>query len=286
MLNIPSFETKKELIDFIVANKETLTTQKKSAIKYADGIGFPISSTSAVEYKGRITFIEKDGIIPKEVENDINQIQVKAIINTTNILDSHGDVHLKGIWNKSIKENKRIMHVQEHKSQEFDKIIASGDELKASVKDYSWKELGYDVEGKTQALVFDSTVKESRNPYMFEQYKNGYVNNHSVGMRYVKMDLAVNDKDYEKEKGLYDKHIDSIANKSDAEDAGYFWVVSEAKVVEGSAVPSGSNPITPTMSTKNEEPTLLEMIDKMDTPQTKAADSTFNIMNAISKQKF
>ena len=275
-LDIPNFNTKKELIDFLVANKETLITQKKSAIKYADGIA--CSHKSAIA-EMNIFKAEMGG------ENTSNDIQVKAIINTTNILDSHGDVHIKGLWNKSLKENKRILHVQEHKSNEFDKIISSGDDLKASVKDYSWKDLGYDVEGTTQALVFDSTVKESRNPFMHEQYKQGYVNNHSVGMRYVKMEMAVNDEDYEAEKTIWDKYLPQVANKEDAENQGYFWVVLEAKVVEGSAVPNGSNPVTPTLNTKS-KPTLSEMIDKMDTYKVKAAESTFDIMNAINEQKF
>lgn len=274
-LDIPNFESKKELLDFLVKHKETLTTQKKSAIKLADGFGVSISNGQPYE-----SYSNKASADPTTP----NEIKVKAVINTTGILDSHGDVHIKGLWNKSLKENKRIMHVQEHKSHEFDKIISSGEDLKASVKNYSWKELGYNVEGTTQALVFDSTVKDSRNPYMYDQYKNGYVDNHSVGMRYVKLELAVNDEDYEKEKDFWDKYINTIANKDDAEKNGYFWVVFEAKVIEGSAVPSGSNPITPTISTKS-EPTLLEMIDKMDTHEEKAADSTFNIMNAINNKK-
>lgn len=276
MIKIPNFDTRKELLDFIVSNKETLKTQKKSAIKYADGFGV---ATTIQASKPNVNKSNEGAST-----QDSTYIQVKAVINTTGILDSHGDVHVKGIWNKSVKENKRIMHVQEHKSYEFDKIISSGEDLKASVKNYSWKELGYDVEGSTQALVFDSTVKQDRNPYMYNQYKNGYVDNHSVGMRYVKMELAVNDEDYEAEKVLWDKHINGIANKEDAEKNGYFWLVFEAKVIEGSAVPAGSNPITPTISTKN-EPSLLEMIGKMDTRDKKAADSTFDIFNAINKTK-
>ena len=167
-------------------------------------------------------------------------------------MDSHGDVHIKGIWNKSLKENKRMMHLQEHKSGSFDKIISSGADLKAYVKDYSWKDLGYDAEGETQALVFESLVKNSRNPYMFNQYKNGYVDNHSVGMQYVKLELAINDKEYEKEKDFWDKHIGGVVNAKDAEAKGYFWVVSEAKAIEGSAVPHGSNSVTPTLPTSKD----------------------------------
>lgn len=273
-LDIPNYETKKELFNFLVANKETLVSQKKSAVKYADGIGHTV-----------LPEISKENLNKSKGDSqNPSEIQVKVVINTTNILDSHGDVHIPGLWNKSLKENSRIMHIQEHKSSSFDKIIASGDDLKASVKTMTWKELGLNAIGSTQALVFDSTVKESRNKYMFDQYKQGFVTNHSVGMRYVKMELAINDEDYEKEKDFYDKYITQIINNKDAEKLGYFWVITEAKAIEGSAVPMGSNPITPTINTKT-EPSFLDMIGKIDT-QTKAADSTFSILDAIDKNKF
>ena len=50
------------------------------------------------------------------------------------------------------------------------------------------------------------------------------------------------------EKANWDKYIKQVANKEDAEAAGYFWAVTEAKIVEGSAVLFGSNPITPTLT--------------------------------------
>jgi len=244
MLDIPKFKTNKELYTFLIENKETLLNQKKSVVKYADGIS---SNVTLIKDKETIKGV-------KAVNQNEDEVSVKAVINTTGIMDSHSDVHIKGLWNKSLKENKRILHVQEHKSQQFDKIIASGSDLKAFVKDMQWQELGFNAKGSTEALIFDSTVKSSRNKYMFEQYKDGFVDNHSVGMQYVKLELAVNDEDYEKEKNFFDKYIDSVVNKQDAIDQGYFWVVTEAKVIEGSAVPMGSNPITPTLETKNEPP--------------------------------
>ena len=83
------------------------------------------------------------------------------------------------------------MHLQEH-DMEFDKIIADGDNLKAYTKRFNWSELGYSYKGTTEALIFDSEILRKRNPYMLEQYANGWVRNHSVGMYYVKMDLAIN----------------------------------------------------------------------------------------------
>jgi len=240
-LVIPDFETKKELYDFLMKNKDSLIAQKCSAIKFADG------------FEAHTNVLKNEVGVANKSTFDDNQteITVKAVINTTNIMDSHGDVHLKGIWKKSLQENKRIMMLQEHKSNQFDKIIASGDDLKASVKTYTWKELGYDIDGETQALVFEAKVKKARNPFMFEQYKQGYVDNHSVGMQYVKLNIAVNDEDYPLAKELYDTHINEIANKSEVESRGYFWAVAEAKAIEGSAVPNGSNKITPTLEVKN-----------------------------------
>ena len=218
----------------IVKNKETIMAQKKAVMKYADGCLY-------VSLNG-------DEVVPKAAIDvtDLDSIQVKAAINTTNILDSHGDVHIKGLWNKSLKENKMIMHLQEHKMS-FDSIIADGEDLKPSTKDMTFKELGYKLDGDTQVLFFESTVKMERNLYMFKQYANGRVKNHSVGMRYVKMFLAVNDDNYKEEKAIWDKYYPTIANKEDVDAQGYFWAVTEAKVIEGSAVPIGSNQITPTI---------------------------------------
>ena len=222
-------------IEEIVKNKAVLMAQKKAAIKHADGCAYLALDTGA-------------GHASKAagISEDATTIEVKAAINTTNIFDSHGDVHIKGLWNKSLKENKMIMHIQEH-DLKFDKIISDGKDLKASAKMMTFKELGYKMDGETQVLFFKSTVKQERNSYMFNQYKNGVVKNHSVGMRYVKLFLAVNDESYEEEKAIWDKYYQTIANKSDVDAAGYFWAVTEAKIIEGSAVPIGSNQVTPTI---------------------------------------
>ncbi len=69
-------------------------------------------------------------------------------------------------------------------------------------------------------------------------------------MMYVKVFLAINDEDHETEYATWEKYIDQVANNKTAESKGYFWAVTEAKVIEGSAVPIGSNQITPTIDIK------------------------------------
>jgi len=249
-MKIPNFATKEELFTYLKENKDDLVYQKKSAVKYADAVGLGATIIADPFVEKSDTFNEKE-------------VKIRAIINTTNVRDSHGDVHVKGIWNKTVKENKRMKHIQEHK-MEFDKIIADKGDLEVSVKEFSWKDLGVDAEGKTEALVFDSTIKQERNGFMFRQYKEGNVDNHSVGMQYVKMELAMNSKaDVDKEeKAVWDKHFPDVLNKEETESKGFFWAVSEAKAIEGSAVPIGSNTITPTL-----QPTKATVTQKEDAAQ-------------------
>jgi len=237
-IEIPKFETKTELFVWLQENKDDLIYQKKSAIKYADCFTAPVQlmvSIDAVEKTSKSESIE-------------GQVLVRAVINTTMVRDSHKDVHIDGLWKKSLKENTRIKHIQEHKMS-FSSIIADKGDLKSFTK--------------TEALVFDSTVKQSRNATMFKEYKEENVDNHSVGMMYVNLKLALDSKEDsdKEEKATYDKYINDIANKAEVGKDGFFFAVLEAKIIEGSAVPMGSNPITPTITTSKslEEPTEDEL---------------------------
>ena len=241
MIEIPDISGKK-LYDFLTANKSSLIAQKKFEVKRGD----PFVYSGSVE-------TDKGATVKANTPLDANrdEIQVLSIINTTNWLDSHGDVHVNGLWKKSLFETKDLYLLQEH-TMTFKGIIT--DQVKAYTKKIAWRTLGVDFDGYTEALVFDSAIKKDRNTFMFDEYRKGHVKNHSVGMRYVKIELAINDEDYKDEFSNWGKYIDSIANKETAISQGYFWAVTEAKVVEGSAVPIGSNTITPTQSVKNIEP--------------------------------
>jgi hypothetical protein len=232
------FASKEELFKELKENKSTLIAQKKMITKEADSV------INVVDIE------TKDKSVSKEENNEINdakKLKAKLVINTTNLMDSHSDVHLKGIWNKSAKEQKNILLLQEHQMK-FNHIIS--DKVDAKVKKISWKDLGFDFDGDTEALMFDAEIDKERNEFMFNQYAKGYVKEHSVGMRYVKIEMAINSdqKWYAEEKAVWDKYISEIANKEVAEKQGYFWAVSEAKIVEGSAVVKGSNYVTPTIS--------------------------------------
>ena len=170
-MTIPDFSDKSELIDWLIANKSALVAQKKATIKYADAFGF-----GSVLLTGKEDVVTKTEAIPATATT----IKVRSIINTTKVLDSHGDVHIDQLWNKSLKETKDNYLVNQHNFT-FEGIIS--DEVKAFAKQIPWSELGYSYEGSTQALVYDSVINKADSPDMFDRYRRGKVKQHSVGMR-------------------------------------------------------------------------------------------------------
>lgn len=237
---IPEFANKQEALAWMRLNKSLLIRAKKAEYKKADAV----FGSNTLKGDGKAAEVSK--ALGGEAADPVNGILYgKLIINTTNLLDSHNDVHIPGLWKKSLAENVDFIHLQEH-DMAFDKVIA--DDAIGYTKSLSWKALGYNYPGNTQALVFDSTIKQERNEFMFGQYAKGFVKNHSVGMRYVKLFMCVNspEKYWREEKDNWDKYYPEIANKDDFEDLYMFWAVTEAKIIEGSAVVKGSNHATPT----------------------------------------
>ena len=240
--SLPQFGNKQELFSYLKQNKQLLISRKKSTIKYGDGIVGEVRNVTKEDFENKSIAVTNDQLLD-------GTLVAKVVINTTNFMDSHDDVHFPNIWKKSLSETKYLLHLESHE-MEFDAIIADGQDINAYTKNVSWTSLGFDYVGNTQALIFESTVSQKRNPFMYEQYLNGYVKNHSVGMRYVKIEMAINsqEKYYAEEKAIWDKYYPQIANKELADEKGYFFAVTEAKVIEGSAVVRGSNVATPTIS--------------------------------------
>lgn len=252
-----SFETKEEMLKALADNMSSIMSVKKSAIKETDGLTFYYLDEIKDEQATKANL---------PIQNaDLTELKVKVVMNTIGLLDSHGDVHIKGMWNRTLSHSDRKLHLQEHK-REFDKVIS--DDALAYVSTLSWKTLGAPYEGSTQALIFESVVKQSRNKEMFNQYKNGWVKNHSVGMQYVDLKYCANsEQDWAKEyKDNWDKYYPMVANKEDADTKGYFYAVLEAKLNEGSAVLFGSNWISPTLDNnmKHAEPAPLDKEETVD----------------------
>jgi len=259
-------EAREKAIKHQIENKDLIIAEKRNSLIHGDNIHFQVK----VNPKSEANKAESDSM------TDPDKLNIEVVINTTNLIDSHNDCHIPGIWNKSLNEMKTLFLLQEHQ-MDFDKIIADSvnDELKANVRNMSWSELGVDYAGTTQALIFTASISKSRNEFMFKQYMNGYVLNHSVGMRYVKIFLCVDSENpnYAAEKENWEKYYPSVMNKEKADESGYFYAVTEAVIVEGSAVVKGSNGITPTLNVE-ETKEIKDNGAAESTPGTEAASST------------
>lgn len=247
-LKVKSFATKRESDLWLVENQARMKAERRCEPKFTSGQNF--GSLTAISFavnkkgekiKAEVMDSDEDG------DMDTGVINVKVIINATNILDSHRDVHLPGIWKKSLSEKKLIYLCQEH-DLSFKGIIS--DELKAYTQVFTFKELGVDLEGSAECLVFDAIVREDRNEFMFNQYKKGYVRNHSVRMEYVKEYFCMDSDEPEctQYKEAWDKYSPLVANTEDLAKVNWFYAVTEAKIRdEGSAVVKGSCFATPTI---------------------------------------
>jgi hypothetical protein len=251
---------KHELFEYLRANKTILKAEKMAVMKTADIVSFVEVERPNVNSTTKAVAID-DGI-----ERDIT---VTCVINTTNLFDSHKDVHIPGLWKKSLSEMKNMWLIKEHNFN-FDNVIS--DKVQASTRSMTWAMLGMPYEGRTQALVFTAVISPTDKTGMYQRYKDGRVPNHSVGMRDIKLELCINSEDPRDaiEKASWDKYIGEVVNPQDME---YFWAVTEAKLIEGSAVLMGSNPVTPVISIKDTEPDK-STLKNIESP--KALDTIFS----------
>lgn len=252
------FKSRDELFNFLRTNKDMLRIAKKSEIKEADGI-----FNNVVNFEELKNACEKSIVIPKAQlisagSGEMPSVfPLSVVINTTKLHDSHDDVHIDNLWKKCNKEPKLTYLLKQH-TMTYEAIIADSvkDNLVVSIENMNWKDLGYKYVGETQALVFKCNVNSERNEYMAKQYWNGYVYNHSVGMMYMNYILCMNSESItdKEQKANWDKYYPVIANKEYTDSKGYFWAVLEAKYIEGSSVPLGSNFVTPTIQVGKNEP--------------------------------
>ena len=236
-----TFATKKEEIDYLVKHNKEIIEFKKAFVKH--------TTPTTTDKESCSTF--KALSTSKEHDTD-NVIKRTVIGNTYNWLDSHGDVHLDGTFGKSISERQnKIWHLHDHEQKITAKV---GIPSKIYEEKVSWSDLGIKKAGTTTALMMDSDIRKDYNNLIFQEYKDGNIDQHSVGMYYVKIDFAVNDKEHKAEFKTWNDNIENIGNREKAEELGYFYAVKEAKLVEISAVLQGSNELTPTIEAKDIEP--------------------------------
>lgn len=215
------------------ANKELIIKEKKANIyKSCDkGVGI-IAKSLRLE-------------ATKETFKDDNYYYIA--VNTTNVLDSHGDLHVKGIWNKTVKEQQQQNYLLLDHKMEMGSVAVKKENVEMFLADIPFSSVGKTFAGNTQALIYKVSKDNVINPIAKEWLESGDDIEASVRMQYVNVELAMNSEDKRDKAELktFNDNIGNIANKSDFEDLTHFWVVKEAKNLgESSLVLMGSNSST------------------------------------------
>jgi rubrerythrin len=243
---IPENLKGKDLYKFLVENKQQLIREKKSLIKRTEPLQFdpsiimPAAKTVAKKDNGET----EETFIP-----DADTVRVKVVANTANWIDSQLDMLIDDCWKASIKNRKgMIPHLHDHYQCIEGKI---GEVASIYSQDMKLSELGINKSGTTQVLVFETDVMKSYNEKVYNQYKLKKINQHSIGLQYVNISLCINDEDSEKEFDFWNKYYPLVINKDMADEYGFFWVVSEIKLLENSCVLFGANELTPTLEVQD-----------------------------------
>jgi hypothetical protein len=235
------------LFKFLRENKEALITEKKSVLKRTDSFVF---SPSVARFKKDGTIV-KDAVGDDDEETmipDSDKVHVTVVANAMNWCDSQMDVLINDSAKRSIKERKSMIpHLHDHIHEIAAKV---GEVTNIYLQEMSLKDLGLNMTGSTQVIIFETDVMKSYNEKVYNQYKLGKINQHSIGLQYVKISLCINDEESEKEFDFWNKYYPLVINKDVVDERGYFWVVSEIKLIENSCVLFGSNELTPTLDVK------------------------------------
>lgn len=249
-------------------DKHELINLKKMMVKSCDSIiSVPV-----------VTGIDVVKDINKAMPKDTNEKLYRTLIaNTYNYMDSHDDVHRKGIFSKSISETKKIFLLHDH---EFKVTSQIGNILKAYEQDLKWSDVGLGISGDTTALLLDVEIEKEKNAAIFKGYLDKEIDQHSVGMQYINIALAIDDHNDKEAYSLYSQILPTLGNSEKAASQGYFFVVTEAKLRETSAVLMGSNDLTSVLN-HNEKNEDLEQTFKVLVNKFENKEIVFNLCEQV-----
>jgi len=230
------FNNETDMFRALQANKSLIIDQKKANVlkSYDKHVGVPLGKK----------LLRIETLKNVQIDDDHEFI----VVNTTNILDSHKDLHVKGIWNRSVQQRQGKNYLVTDHKMEMSHVVVKKQNVKMLIADIPFSAIGTGYEGETQALIYKFLKTDIINDSVKEWLNSGDDIEASVRMQYVNVELAMNSQDKRDKEELqaYNKYIGEIANITDfEEEISYFWVVKEAKnISESSLVLAGSNSST------------------------------------------
>lgn len=232
------FATKEELFDALKSNMNDIISIKKKSI-------FKSCEKGASLNVKPLDFSKLTADETKNIALDDKHYYIA--VNSTGILDSHKDVHLPSIWNKSAKEQSFKNYLVDSHIMSINTTLVKKEYVEIFVAKVPFSVLGKNYKGQTEILVYKFPKDKVINEKAKQWLDSGDSIEASVRMQYVDIVLAMNSdrKEDKNEKKTYDELVSIIANKEDFDEILYFWGVKEAKNLnESSLVLFGSNSTT------------------------------------------
>jgi len=244
------FNSKEELFKALRENHDAIVGAKKAQILKSCEKGSSITAKPLDSLKL--------GSQIKEINVDSNYYYIA--VNSTKILDGHLDLHLDGLWKKSVKEQQgKVYLVSDHKL-ELDKTIAKKEHVEIFTAIVPFAMIGKSYPGDTEILIYKIKKDKVINPVAKAWLDSGDEIEASVRMQYIDIIFAMdsNLKEDVKFKKNYDDLYSLIANKDEFEnDIIYFWGIKQARnVYESSLVLFGSNSGTGQLFENNKDQPL------------------------------
>ena len=259
---IPEFKSQKELFSYLKSNRKQIIAQKCSMeIKSDDGDNEPFNYGCLSLRVKDLSFIGKSVTKNKAVKEDLGNEEIEAdvVTNMAGWCDSYMDVLIPDCWKRTITEkgasNKQLIyHLKNHWS-DTDSIIGGNVSMSSKWIDLSQFNIESDLD-QGQALIGSSTIKKKYDAKCYYLYLDDEIKQHSIGLRYIKIFLCMNseDEEYTYEKENWDKYYKYVINKDKVDGRGYFWAVTEIKLLEYSAVLYGANELTTVQATSKGDP--------------------------------
>ena len=236
------FDSQKELLHALKDNEETIIGLKKARVYKSIDKGQGIANIP---------------VMPKNfsVKQDFEGGFIYPAINSTHWLDSHQDVHIKGCYTRTVKQQQgRVYYIDTH-LKGLSNIIARKAKIEMFYDDIDWRLLGKDLKGTTEALFFKIAEENVKADYL-QLIKEDKELQNSLAMTYKKIGMALksNDPAFSYNNDLYEKYINTIGNKEQAIKDGVFFAVEELAIMgEGSLCPvvGGSNSATSVIQIDN-----------------------------------
>lgn len=240
-----NYETKEELFKDLKDNLSVIVDKKKREIYESNKKGQTV----------KLKAIDSSKLdIEQQKALNLDDNYYYFAFNTTKILDSHEDVHIDGLWKKTINEKQFKNYIVLDHELEVLSTVVRKEYVEIFTAKIPFSLLGKKYEGNTEALIYKFPKDKIQIPIIKDWLESGDELQGSVRMRYIKLLFCMDSNNPEdvEFKTNYNKYIDYIANKNDFEYIPYFFAILEASnEAESSFVLKGSNETTGQITSNN-----------------------------------